>query len=200
MPELPKRPGPYIVILLLVILGVLVAWMFSALQSPIIQQVEAQKKGGPKRQPQPSAVLPAETSSMPAASQALDPHLASMAARLNSTDHEPREDLEILEELLSIYRRALGGNPSGDNSDVVAALVGNTPQGAFFPRQSPALRDGQLLDRWGTPYWFHPNSGHSMEIRSAGADKQLFTPDDIILNPSPAGLGATPLTAPEMPQ
>jgi len=34
-----------------------------------------------------------------------------------------------------------------------------------------------------------------MEIRSAGPDKQLFTDDDIVQNPSPAGLGATPQAA-----
>jgi hypothetical protein len=30
-----------------------------------------------------------------------------------------------------------------------------------------------------------------MEIRSGGPDKQMFTQDDVILNPSPAGFGAT---------
>lgn len=191
--ELPKRPGPYIIVVLLAVLGTLVFWMFSALSSPEVRRAAGQKKAAPSspRPPEPGTPLPAGAARAPA-SQEMDPHLATLAARLNSRDHEPEHDLEILEELLSTYRRALGGNPSGDNSDIAAALIGDAPRGAFFPRQSTALRDGQILDRWGTPYWFHPINATTTEIRSAGPDRQLFTSDDIVLNPSPPGLGVTP--------
>ncbi len=39
---------------------------------------------------------------------------------------------------------------------------------------------GELLDIWGTPYFFHQMSAQQMEIRSAGLDKTLWTQDDII--------------------
>ena len=48
---------------------------------------------------------------------------------------------------------------------------------------------GQLVDRWGTAYWFHPNSSYQMEIRSAGPDKNLFTADDVVKNPGPDNMG-----------
>jgi hypothetical protein len=64
----------------------------------------------------------------------------------------------------------------------------------LFPPRHRTVRGGQLVDRWGTPYWFHPNSGNQMEIRSAGPDKNLFTLDDVVLNPSPEGLGASSAT------
>lgn len=192
MPDLPKRPGPYIIVLLLSVLLALVMWMYSALTSPQVSRVVSVKK---------TAAFPSNTepgdpllslNSTPIVNQSIDPHLASLAHRLNSPEHSPEEDLHILEELISTYRRAQGANPSGDNSDIVAALVGPAPEGAFFPRQSTALRGGEVLDRWGTPYWFHPINATTTEIRSAGPDKQLFTSDDIVLNPSPPGLGVTP--------
>lgn len=192
MIDLPKRPGPYIIVLLLGVLITLVVWMFSALTSPEVRRAaETRKPVSSIAPPAPTDPLPAVT---PALNQAMDPHLASLAANLNSTTHAPEEDLQILDELISTYRRTLGTNPSGDNSDIVAALVGGAPEGTFFPRQSTALRGGELLDRWGTPYWFHPINATTTEIRSAGPDKQLFTSDDIVLNPSPPGLGATPTT------
>jgi len=41
---------------------------------------------------------------------------------------------------------------------------------------------GEMLDAWGTPLFFHQLSGHDMEIRSAGEDRQLWTVDDLILH------------------
>ena len=82
-----------------------------------------------------------------------------------------------------------------DNADITAALTGTQyagQKGHVFPRQHNATRSGQLVDRWGTPFWFHNNGPGKLEIRSAGPDKQLFTPDDIAHNPSPPGLGVTP--------
>jgi len=53
------------------------------------------------------------------------------------------------------------------------------------------------VDRWGMPFWFHPNTAHQVEIRSAGPDRQLFTDDDLVINPSPEGFGASPEATPE---
>jgi hypothetical protein len=40
---------------------------------------------------------------------------------------------------------------------------------------------GRLLDRWGTPYFFHAVSRTELEIRSAGPDGKLGTDDDVPL-------------------
>lgn len=117
------------------------------------------------------------------------------ADKLNSPDHSVQEDLQIVAEFVDLLGRA-GVNASiGDNADITAALTGTQyagQKGHLFPRQHNAIRGGQLVDRWGTPFWFHANGPGRLEIRSAGPDKQLFTPDDVSHNPSPPGLGATP--------
>jgi hypothetical protein len=117
------------------------------------------------------------------------------ADQLNSPDHSVQEDLQIVAEFVDVLTRA-GVNASiGDNADITAALTGTQyagQKGHVFPRQHNAIRGGQLVDRWGTPFWFHNNGPGKLEIRSAGPDKQLFTPDDIAHNPSPPGLGVTP--------
>jgi hypothetical protein len=38
--------------------------------------------------------------------------------------------------------------------------------------------NGELIDQWGTPYFFHQLSKVEMEIRSAGPDGVMWTPDD----------------------
>ncbi|MBK8038752.1 MAG: hypothetical protein IPK22_16725 [Verrucomicrobiaceae bacterium] len=117
------------------------------------------------------------------------------ASLLNSPGQSIQEDLQIVAEFVDLIHKA-GINASfGDNADITAALTGTQyagQKGHLFPRQHNALRGGQLVDRWGTPFWFHANGPGKLEIRSAGPDKQLFTTDDISHNPSPPGLGVTP--------
>lgn len=70
--------------------------------------------------------------------------------------------------------------PLGDNRDIAAALAGRNRLGLIFvPTNDPALRDGQLVDRWGTPYWFHPRAPDAIDVASAGPDRTLFTADDL---------------------
>jgi hypothetical protein len=123
----------------------------------------------------------------------IDPALNGLADSLHDPQTPPEEDLRIVEEFLQTYGKAKGGHPIGENADITAALTGTQGhQGRVFPPSHRTIREGQLIDRWGSPYWFHPNAGHQMEIRSAGPDRQLFTGDDLVRNPSPDGLGVTP--------
>jgi len=124
---------------------------------------------------------------------ALDPGLREQADRLHDENEPPLRDLELLSEFLRVYSRAFSGNPVGDNADITAALTGQEGhKGRVFPPGHRTIVNGQMVDRWGTPYWFHPNSSAQMEIRSAGPDRQLFTLDDVVHGASPPGLGATP--------
>lgn len=196
---LPGRPSTYFLILLLAILVTLVAWMYQALTSPSIIQAQERKKEGGQPSAQPVRPVQPLVSSEDAGSKfsagGVDQELQTKADSLHSEEHGPDQDLQIVAEFLETYARATGGQPTGDNSDITAALTGTQypgQKGRVFPRQHRAVKNGQLVDRWGEPFWFHPNSGNSMEIRSAGPDKQLFSPDDVILNPSPAGFGVTP--------
>ena len=109
--------------------------------------------------------------------------IAEESLKLNRADTTPQDDLQLLEVLLEGYRRALKENPSGENGEIVAALMGrNSRAVAVIPTNHPALSaDGQPLDRWGTPYFFHSVTSQTTEIISAGPDKKLWTPDDIVL-------------------
>ncbi len=109
--------------------------------------------------------------------------MADFATELERTLIEaenPEAHLQAVDQILFFYRRAFGENPVGQNEDITAALLGANPQRlALLTPGSAAIKDGQLIDPWGTPYWFHPVSGQEMEIRSAGPDRELFTPDDL---------------------
>jgi hypothetical protein len=92
----------------------------------------------------------------------------------------PEASRQAVEQILFFYRRMFRENPVGQNEEITAALLGeNKERVAFIPPDSPAIKDGKLVDPWGTPYWFHAQSGQQMEIHSAGPDQQLFTADDL---------------------
>lgn len=174
----PNRPGPYLLALLLILLAALAAWFLVPVNAPEVKQLPMQEA---------TTALP-ELSGRPRSTRPqpvfIDPVLQAQANLLNAPDRTAQDDLHIVAEFIETYRKALGSNPIGQNEDITAALTGNSGQkGRVFPPSSPAIRDGLLVDRWGTPYWFHPESGTKMEIRSAGPDKDLFTADDVILNP-----------------
>jgi hypothetical protein len=101
------------------------------------------------------------------------------ADRLLATD-SAAEDLEIFALILADYRKALGGNPIGENEEIAACLLGENPKGLrFLPVGHPAIDSaGRLCDRWGTPLFFHALSSQLLTIRSAGPDCQHGTSDD----------------------
>ncbi len=110
-----------------------------------------------------------------------------LADDLNAPAGTIEQDLRIVLGLLEAFRTNFPreGNPVGSNSEITAALQGrNANQVAFVPRGHPAVnRDGELCDRWGTPFFFHAESARRMEVRSAGPDRRLWTEDDVVLTP-----------------
>lgn len=122
-----------------------------------------------------------------------------IASRLHGEDHSAEEDLQTLDELLGLFRLSFNENPlAGDNQMVMEALMGGNPGNlVVFPRDHPSLdAEGQLLDRWGTPYFFHALSGQEMEIFSAGPDREFNTSDDIQFSDR----GGQPLTGEDNPE
>jgi hypothetical protein len=122
--------------------------------------------------------------------------VVSVAAELNSPRHDVVRDLSLLNDLLTDWRLNFPnvGNPWGDNAEITAALTGENSLGLrLIARNHPAINaDGELTDRWGTPFRFHALAGDRMELRSAGLDKKFGTPDDALLSP-PAAPGVVPL-------
>ena len=94
------------------------------------------------------------------------------------------QDLQVVLDLFAHYREKFGGLPSGeDNAQIVNALTGNNPlRLALIERAHPAInRSGELTDRWGTPFFFHLISRDALEIRSGGADRTLWSDDDLLI-------------------
>lgn len=107
--------------------------------------------------------------------------VAENAASLNSPETTAEEDIATLGFLISNFRKHEGGNPVGENDEITAALLGKNAKGLGYLRRDSAYvnRSGQIIDRWGTPYFFHAVSAEKMEIISAGSDLRMHTADDI---------------------
>jgi len=112
---------------------------------------------------------------------------SALADTLNSPQSTIAADLRIVLDLITAFRTNFPreGNPVGSNSEITATLSGrNSLRFAFIAPDHPAIsRAGELCDRWGTPFFFHAESGTRMTIQSAGPDKRLHTADDIVLAP-----------------
>jgi len=113
--------------------------------------------------------------------------VSHLADALNSTAGDIRADLRVVLDLVEAFRTNFpkDGNPSGTNAEITAALAGrNKLRLALIPPNHPAInRDGELCDRWGTPFFLHSESATRMEVRSAGPDKKMWTEDDLVGTP-----------------
>jgi len=97
--------------------------------------------------------------------------------------HTGQTDLEKINLMLRDYRTLFGENPVGTNAEIMRAIMGANPRHAVLgPPEGLSLNNyGELLDQWGTPFFFHQMSGSHMELRSAGPDKKMGTNDDLLL-------------------
>jgi hypothetical protein len=101
---------------------------------------------------------------------------------LESIRNSPEmQELEEVALQLRNFGLRFGGNPTGSNAEIVKALNGaNEKRAIYLPSNAKLNEKGELLDPWGKPYFFHSNSATETEVRSAGPDGQLHTPDDLI--------------------
>ena len=106
---------------------------------------------------------------------------------LNSPATNLAADLRLVLGVLATFRSNFprDGNPSGSNAEITAVLTGqNKLRLALIRPDHPAInQSGELCDRWGTPFFFHAESGTRMTVQSAGPDKKLHTADDVGLSP-----------------
>jgi hypothetical protein len=97
---------------------------------------------------------------------------------------EPAIVLDKMSIAVRQYGSMFGGNPVGTNEEITRALNGGNPKDVKFISEEAGLRingNGELVDWWGTPVFFHQLSGTEMEIRSAGPDKKMWTSDDLVV-------------------
>lgn len=99
---------------------------------------------------------------------------------------DPLQSIYAVEQLFADYRYAYKENPVGsENAEITQQLLGKNPKRiVFIDPRCAALRGTELVDQWGTPFFFHALSGQHMQVRSAGPDRQLRTADDVFVENS----------------
>jgi hypothetical protein len=108
---------------------------------------------------------------------------AGQAQPLEATNVPPEIAVENMSRAIHQYGEMFGGNPVGTNPEFAKQLGGDNPKHINFISPESGMRvndNGELVDPWGTPYFFHQISGADTEIRSAGPDKIMYTADDIV--------------------
>lgn len=108
---------------------------------------------------------------------------AGTPSALEVTNIAPAQVLESMSRAIRNYGDTFGGNPVGTNPEIARQLDGENPKHIHFLNPESGMRlnaNGELVDAWGTPYFFHQLSAHQMEIHSAGPDKQMWTADDMV--------------------
>ena len=98
--------------------------------------------------------------------------------------HPPEEDLQAMARMLANFSLLVKGDnplPLGANEEIAAAMRGkNRGKLRSLPDGHRAFNSsGQLVDRWGTPLFFHAQSRDRIDIRSAGPDQKMWTADDL---------------------
>lgn len=177
-------PRALIFVVVLVAVG-LFTWQFrrAAHRGPVVAEAPAltPPPAPPPSVSQPKVELP-KAKAPPAPVERLN-----LAAGLNAPAGDIRADLRLVSDVLDTFRTNFpqGGNPVGSNAEITAVLTGaNRLRVAFLAPNHPAInRDGELCDRWGTPFFFHAESAQKMEIRSAGPDKKMWSADDVTFTP-----------------
>jgi hypothetical protein len=141
--------------------------VFSSSASSLTQQV--------------NAILAAE-SPPPAAFVAPAIVTTGVVETLSST-LPPGTILENMRTTIRSYASTFGENPVGTNPEIARVLAGDNPKQIVFLKEDGNRLNarGELVDPWGTPYFFHQLSGTEMEIRSAGPDKKMWTADDLVI-------------------
>ncbi len=169
----------------------LLVWYFWPASTPVSSPPGAAPASGLTSASASASTSPAKIET-PASKIAAPPPASAershLADDLNSPKTDLRSDLRILNEVFGAFRTNLPreGNPWGSNPEITAALTGqNKLRLALIPPDHPAISrtTGELLDRYGTPFFFHAESGIRMSITSAGPDKKLHTSDDETFTP-----------------
>jgi hypothetical protein len=101
----------------------------------------------------------------------------------NSASIPPTMVLRNVRRAVHQFGEMFNGNPVGTNPEITAALSGKNPKQINFIDNNAGMRvndQGEMIDPWGTPYFFHQISGSEMEIHSAGPDRIMWTADDLV--------------------
>jgi hypothetical protein len=187
---------------LLIVVAGTVLWFLRPQKQEVAARTAAESAPAPAVTSKPSEISsntepvePTEDTNAPAAPVEVvagaDPaHPTQLAILEASTGPEVAPGLTpaiVMENVRRVFRQyssRFGGNPVGTNPEITAALNGKNPKGIVFLDPDDGLRindKGELVDNWGTPFFFHQLSGTEMEIHSAGPDRKMWTDDDLVI-------------------
>ena len=144
--------------------------------------------------PEPLAPTPVQEEAPPLPEPAVQPdEPRTPLDELNHAD-TAQQDVQLMARAFIHYQRMVkdpGENPVGLNAEITRALTGQNRAGlALIPSNHPAINpQGELVDRWGRPYFFHALSSRRMQVRSGGPDLRMWTGDDVV-DPPDQGLGS----------
>jgi hypothetical protein len=105
-----------------------------------------------------------------------------VASTPESVSVPPATILDNMRVTIRAYGLMFGGNPVGTNPEITKVLGGDNPKQVNFLKAdgNRVNSNGELVDAWGTPYFFHQISRTEMEIHSAGPDRIMWTLDDLV--------------------
>jgi hypothetical protein len=189
--------------LILIIAAGLLGWQFAHKQSVpdsagVGNPAEEVRRGAaptlqPRRKSDVSPGLSAASTERPVATDAVSATPKATAAVPTEATPVPETAessslpaatvLENMRTSIRQYAATFGENPIGNNMEITQALQGANPKQINFVKEdgNRVNSNGELVDVWGTPYFFHQISGHEMEIRSAGPDRVMYTADDLVI-------------------
>ena len=178
-----KKVGAIIFVLVLVVAVLLLNKKQPAQLNPISPAVATDKS----RETNPSVapkVLPATTVvSTAVANQDISQPATATAPAPEVPPLPAATVLDNMRVVIHNYGATFGENPVGNNAEITAALAGKNPKQINFISDVAGLRvngNGELVDAYGTPFFFHQLSGKVMEIHSAGEDRKMWTFDDLV--------------------
>lgn len=132
--------------------------------------------------PLPPRAIPFVTGAPPNPANDVAP-AATGNGHVASTSLDPQVELGKVRVMFRDYHTLEGENPVGTNAEIMSAIMGDNKRHARLgPPEGMSMNgQGELVDQWNTPYFFHQLSKDVMEIRSAGPDKVMYTADDVLI-------------------
>ena len=109
----------------------------------------------------------------------------AFARRYGAADATAEEDLQAVAGVLDaavLLVKDIDRFPLPDNAAFTTFLQGGNPHRVawILPGHPAVSGAGELLDRWGTPLFFHRESSRRTGLRSAGPDREMWTEDDVV--------------------
>lgn len=176
------------VLLVLVFLLTQMRWKWSPPHQRPPDSAENSITNAPATETHAAIARPAANSSEPLG--------ATILRGYADTNLPPENDLTLMARLMEnslLLLKAAGNRPLSANEDWADLFRGkNGAREEFLPARHVALNDnGQLIDRWQMPLFFHALGSGRYEIRSAGPDKTMWTLDDLQRNANGTFLRST---------